>query len=140
MSITIAIAGLLALIFIHELGHFVAAKAVGMRATRFYVGFPPALVKFRRGDTEYGIGTIPLGGYVKIVGMIRPRGRDLVALAETLEQAGDSLPYETREELARTHAALVAALGGGDPSRLQGSWPTRARPSKPPPRTSTPSA
>jgi regulator of sigma E protease len=118
VSITIAILGLLALIFIHELGHFVAAKAVGMRATRFFIGFPPAVVKFRRGDTEYGIGAIPLGGYVKIVGMIRPRGRDLVALAETLEQAGDAMPYEVREELARTHATLAAALGGDDPTRL----------------------
>ena len=48
LSALIAIGGLLALVFIHELGHFLAAKAVGMRVTKFYVGFPPAVVKRSR--------------------------------------------------------------------------------------------
>ena len=61
LSSLIAIGGLLALVFIHELGHFVAAKAVGMRVTKFYVGFPPAVVKRSFGDTEYGIGADPAG-------------------------------------------------------------------------------
>jgi regulator of sigma E protease len=54
---------------LHEAGHFAAAKAVGMRVERFSLFFGPMLVKFRRGETEYGIGPIPLGGYVKITGM-----------------------------------------------------------------------
>src|SRR5579883_2830620 len=53
----------------HEGGHFLAAKAVGMRVERFSLFFPPKLVSFRRGETEYQIGAIPLGGYVKITGM-----------------------------------------------------------------------
>src|SRR5205807_3950379 len=54
---------------LHEFGHFATAKAVGMRVERFALFFPPLLVKVRRGETEYGIGVIPLGGYVKITGM-----------------------------------------------------------------------
>jgi regulator of sigma E protease len=69
MTYVIAIAGIAALILLHELGHFIAAKAVGMRVERFSLFFGPLLVKFRRGETEYGIGPIPLGGYVKISGM-----------------------------------------------------------------------
>jgi regulator of sigma E protease len=61
--------GFAALIVLHELGHFTAAKAVGMRVERFALFFPPLLFKVRRGETEYGIGAIPLGGYVKISGM-----------------------------------------------------------------------
>ncbi len=54
---------------LHELGHFTAAKAVGMRVERFSLFFPPTLFSVRRGETEYAIGAIPLGGYVKITGM-----------------------------------------------------------------------
>src|SRR3954469_17708796 len=57
------------LVLLHEAGHFVAAKAVGMRVERFAVFFPPLIAKFRRGETEYGIGAIPLGGFVRITGM-----------------------------------------------------------------------
>jgi regulator of sigma E protease len=57
------------LIILHEGGHFVAAKATGMRVERFFLFFGPKLVSVKRGDTEYGIATIPAGGYVKISGM-----------------------------------------------------------------------
>ena len=53
----------------HEAGHFLAAKATGMKATEFFFGFGPRLWSFKRGDTEYGFKALPLGGYVKIVGM-----------------------------------------------------------------------
>jgi regulator of sigma E protease len=56
------------LVFVHELGHFVAAKRVGIRVLKFQLGFNPTVVSFRRGDTEYGIGALPLGGYVKMAG------------------------------------------------------------------------
>ena len=69
MSYVLAFLGFAALIILHEAGHFAAAKAVGMRVERFSLFFGPLLVKFRRGETEYGIGPIPLGGYVKITGM-----------------------------------------------------------------------
>ena len=64
--------GLLLLVFLHELGHFTVALAVGIRPRSFYVGFPPALVKVKRKGIEYGIGVIPLGGLVRIPGMHRP--------------------------------------------------------------------
>jgi len=76
MSIAIAILGLALLILVHEAGHFFASLAVGLRPRKFYVGFPPALVKTKRGGIEYGIGTIPLGGFVSIPGMHRPVPHD----------------------------------------------------------------
>lgn len=76
MSIAIAILGLALLILIHEAGHFFASLTVGLRPRKFYVGFPPALVKTKRRGIEYGIGTIPLGGFVSIPGMHRPVPHD----------------------------------------------------------------
>jgi regulator of sigma E protease len=77
MSTLIAILGLGFLILIHEAGHFFVARGVGMRPRKFYVGFPPALVKTQRNGIEYGLGSIPLGGYVKIPGMHRPAPADV---------------------------------------------------------------
>jgi len=56
------------LVFVHELGHFLAAKRVGIRVLKFQLGFNPTIVSFRRGDTEYSVGALPLGGYVKMAG------------------------------------------------------------------------
>ena len=77
MSIFVAILGLGFLILVHEAGHFFVARAVGMRPRKFYIGFPPALAKTTRNGIEYGLGAIPLGGYVKIPGMHRPAAADL---------------------------------------------------------------
>jgi len=68
-TLLVAILGLAFLITVHEFGHFVAAKSFGMQVEKFYVGFPPAAWKKRRGETEYGVGIIPLGGFCKISGM-----------------------------------------------------------------------
>jgi regulator of sigma E protease len=57
-------------IFVHELGHFLAAKSVGIRVEVFSLGYPPKMVGRRRGETEYRLGWVPLGGYVKMAGMI----------------------------------------------------------------------
>ena len=76
MSIFIAILGLAFLILVHEAGHFFASLAVGLRPRRFYVGFPPAIAKTKRKGIEYGIGAIPLGGFVTIPGMHRPIPHD----------------------------------------------------------------
>jgi regulator of sigma E protease len=65
----IAVGGIIMLIVLHEAGHFFAAKAVGMRVERFSLFFPPTIARVRRGETEYAIGAIPAGGYVKITGM-----------------------------------------------------------------------
>lgn len=69
MSFLLAFLAFSALIILHEAGHFAAAKAVGMRVERFYLFFPPKLFGVKRGETEYGVGMIPLGGFVKITGM-----------------------------------------------------------------------
>jgi regulator of sigma E protease len=69
VSWVLAFLGFALLIILHELGHFAAAKAVGMRVERFSLFFPPLLGRVRRGETEYAIGSIPLGGYVRITGM-----------------------------------------------------------------------
>jgi regulator of sigma E protease len=65
----LAFAGFAALIILHELGHFAAAKAVGMRVERFSLFFGRTKLRFQRGETEYGVGWLPLGGFVKITGM-----------------------------------------------------------------------
>jgi regulator of sigma E protease len=77
VNLTWAILGIAFLILLHEAGHFYVARAVGMSPRRFYLGFPPAIVRVRRKGIEYGIGAIPLGGYVKIPGMHRPASSDL---------------------------------------------------------------
>ncbi len=86
MNLAVAIGGLAFLILIHEAGHFLVALAVKMRPRRFYVFFPPALVKWTRNGIEYGIGSIPLGGYVKIPGMHKPAAGDLDAQLEPARQ------------------------------------------------------
>jgi membrane-associated protease RseP (regulator of RpoE activity) len=65
----IVLIGIIAMVMVHEGGHFFAAKATGMKATEFFFGFGPKLWSTQRGETEYGVKAIPLGGYVRIVGM-----------------------------------------------------------------------
>src|SRR2546423_11471900 len=92
MNVTVAIVGLAVLILLHEAGHFFVARAVGMSPRRFYIGFPPAVFKVRRKGIEYGIGAIPLGGYVKIPGMHRPAPSDLdTFFAPALSEAPELL-------------------------------------------------
>lgn len=69
-TVGIFIGAIFILVLVHELGHFLAAKAFGMRVERFSVGFPPRLFGFKHGDTDYCISATPLGGYVKIAGMV----------------------------------------------------------------------
>jgi membrane-associated protease RseP (regulator of RpoE activity) len=66
---TLVVLAVVLMIMLHELGHFVAAKASGMKVTEFFVGFGPRLWSVRKGETEYGVKALPLGGYVKIIGM-----------------------------------------------------------------------
>jgi regulator of sigma E protease len=63
------------LIFVHELGHFLMARRIGVRVLTFSLGFGPKLLSFRRGDTEYRVSAIPLGGYVKMAGENPKDGR-----------------------------------------------------------------
>jgi regulator of sigma E protease len=98
----VAIGGLALLILVHEAGHFFTALAVGMRPRKFYLGFPPPLARVRRKGVEYGIGLIPLGGYVKIPGMYRPAARDLPRWFTRADQESETI----RALLARLGATL----------------------------------
>ena len=100
MGVVAAIVGLALLILIHEAGHFFAARAVGMTPRKFYLGFGPPLAKVRRGKVEYGIGSLPLGGYVKIPGMSRPSPGDLKRLI------GQTEAMRYRSELESLDAAI----------------------------------
>jgi regulator of sigma E protease len=71
--------GLGLVIFVHELGHFLVAKAVGIKVERFALGFGPRLLGFQRGETEYSIRALPLGGYVKMLGQDDFRPRKVIA-------------------------------------------------------------
>lgn len=93
---------LLILVFFHELGHFLAAKAFGMRVERFSLGFPPRIWGFKKGDTDYCIGATPLGGYVKISGMI-DESMDTEHLAE------EPKPWEYRSKPVWQRMIVITA-------------------------------
>jgi regulator of sigma E protease len=135
LSIFVAILGLAFLILVHEAGHFFASLAVGLRPRRFYVGFPPPIAKTKRNGIEYGIGAIPLGGFVSIPGMHRPIPHDAErrfsraveeapALAGPVDRVkrmleGDDLQaglyaLDDLEDALRTQALSPAALGSAE--------------------------
>jgi regulator of sigma E protease len=125
MNIFVAIGGLAFLILIHEAGHFFTALAVKMRPRRFYIFFPPAIVKWQRKGIEYGIGAIPLGGYVKIPGMHKPAGADLEGqfgpaideapwLAAHLEPVATALDEERLQDARTRLGDLRAAVERSD--------------------------
>lgn len=97
------ILGLSILVGLHELGHLVAAKAFGMRVEQYFIGFPPKVWSIRRGETEYGLGAIPLGGFVKISGMIDES-------LDTKHTSTEPQPYEFRAKPAWQR--LIVMLGG----------------------------
>jgi len=96
MSFAIAILGLALLILVHEAGHFFASLAVGLRPRKFYVGFPPPLVRTTRKGIEYGVGMVPLGGFVSIPGMHRP------------------IPHDAERRFSRAVAEVPALAGSVD--------------------------
>ena len=87
---TIFVLGIL--IFVHELGHFLVAKWLGVTVLRFSLGFGPKIVGFQRGETEYRLSLIPLGGYVKMLG----EGRDDEVPEEQLQSSFSSQPLKKR--------------------------------------------
>ena len=95
--------GLSILVGVHEWGHLAAAKAFGMRVEKYSIGFPPKIWGKKFGETEYSIGAIPLGGFVKISGMI-DESLDTESLSEEPE------PWEFRAKPAWQR--LIVMLGG----------------------------
>lgn len=90
------------LVFVHEMGHFLAAKMFGMRVEKFSVGFPPKILGKTVGETEYVIGATPLGGYVKISGMV-----DESLDAETM--ASEPEPWEFRSKPVWQRIVVITA-------------------------------
>ncbi|WP_235047135.1 site-2 protease family protein, partial [Winogradskyella psychrotolerans] len=95
--------GLSILVGLHELGHLLAAKMFGMRVEKFSIGFPPKIIGFQWKETEYSIGAIPLGGFVKISGMV-----DESLDAE--QMSAEPQPWEFRSKPAWQR--LIVMLGG----------------------------
>lgn len=100
------LAGLSLLVVVHEFGHFIAARAFGMRVEKFYLFFDAygkKLFSFKRGETEYGVGWLPLGGYVKISGMVDES-------MDKEQMAQEPQPWEFRSKPAWQR--LIVMLGG----------------------------
>jgi regulator of sigma E protease len=130
------------LVFVHELGHFLAAKRIGIKVLKFQLGFNPTVLSFRRGDTEYSVGALPLGGYVKmagenpdepatggpeefmsrnkwerfqvlIMGPVMNLGLAVILTAIVLYQGAERLAYETRPVVLGAVTADSPAAGAG---------------------------
>ncbi|MCV9389388.1 RIP metalloprotease RseP [Reichenbachiella ulvae] len=95
--------GLSILVGLHELGHLLAAKAFGMRVEKYSIGFPPKIFGFQFGETEYSFGAIPLGGFVKISGMIDES-------LDTETMSAEPQPWEFRSKPAWQR--LIVMMGG----------------------------
>jgi regulator of sigma E protease len=109
VSFGVAILALAFLVLVHEAGHFVVARAVGMRPRKFYLGFGPPIVKTTRGGVEYGIAAVPLGGYVKIPGMHRPAPGDLRSSLTAEQQAAHAAELTALERAVERDDAGTAA-------------------------------
>jgi regulator of sigma E protease len=130
------------LVFVHELGHFLAAKRIGIKVLKFQLGFNPTVFSVRRGDTEYSIGALPLGGYVKmagenpeepstggpeefmsrtkwerfqvlIMGPLMNLGLAVILTAVVLYQGAERLAFETRPVVIGVVTADSPAAGAG---------------------------
>ncbi|HHL52220.1 MAG TPA: RIP metalloprotease RseP [Flammeovirgaceae bacterium] len=91
------------LVGLHEFGHLIAAKLFGMRVEKYSIGFPPKIFGFKAGETEYSIGAIPLGGFVKISGMVDES-------LDTKSLSAEPQPWEFRAKPAWQR--LIVMLGG----------------------------
>ncbi len=85
LGVVLFFAAILVSIGLHELGHMIPAKKFGGKVTQYFIGFGPTVWSKRVGETEYGVKAIPLGGYVKIVGMLPPEAEELVDSVEVDE-------------------------------------------------------
>src|SRR4029077_5235727 len=86
LGVVIFVLAILTSIGLHELGHMIPAKKFGGKVTQYFIGFGPTVWSTQRGETEYGIKAVPLGGYVKIVGMLPP----------TIDGLADEITYDAQ--------------------------------------------
>lgn len=83
LGVLIVVIGVGASIALHEIGHLVPAKKFGVRVPQYMVGFGPTIWSTKRGETEYGIKAIPLGGYIRMIGMFPPRAGEGIRVSST---------------------------------------------------------
>ncbi|MFM8584457.1 MAG: site-2 protease family protein, partial [Planctomycetaceae bacterium] len=103
-SVILAALGLGLVIFIHELGHFAVAKWCGVKVERFSIGFGPLLFKFTKGETEYALSLLPLGGYVKMLGQDD---------ADPSQMTSDQLTHNPRSYTAKSVPQRMAIISAG---------------------------
>lgn len=121
--------GLGAVIFVHELGHFLAAKSCGVKCEKFYVGFdafdikigdrviiPRKLISFQKGETEYGVGILPLGGYVKMLGQDDNPTKMAEERERAMQEAGDGVDgtkLDPRSYMAKSVPQRMLIISAG---------------------------
>lgn len=123
-SMVVVVFGVVVMIFLHELGHFLAARVTGMKATEFFIGFGPKIWSFRRGEVEYGLKAIPAGAYVRVLGMsgiedVEPHEEARAYRAATYPRrllvavAGSAMHFAQAIVLLVLLYAFVGVPGGG---------------------------
>jgi membrane-associated protease RseP (regulator of RpoE activity) len=121
IGVLVMVLGLGASIALHEIGHLVPAKRFGVKVTQYMVGFGPTLWSRRRGETEYGVKWLPLGGYIRMIGMFPPaRGGDPTRL-----RSSSTGPLQALADDARRVSA--EEVGPGDENRVFYKLPVRKR-------------
>jgi membrane-associated protease RseP (regulator of RpoE activity) len=114
--------GVMASIALHEVGHLVPAKRFGVKVTQYMVGFGTTVWSRRRGETEYGVKAIPLGGYIRMIGMFPPKRN---AAGELVLSASTTGPFQSMVEDARRTSA--AEVEPGDEARVFYRLPVRQK-------------
>ncbi|HEU5037084.1 MAG TPA: site-2 protease family protein [Nocardioides sp.] len=124
LGVVIFVVAILASIGLHELGHMIPAKKFGGKVTQYFIGFGPTVWSTRKGETEYGVKAIPLGGYVKIVGMLPPGATEL-AEEVTTDAAGNQVVKVRKSNtgmftqlISDARAAEWETIGPEDSERL----------------------
>ena len=131
LGLLVLVIGLLVSIGLHELGHMIPAKKFGVAVPRYMIGFGPTLFSFRRGETEYGLKAIPLGGYVRMVGMLppasevgaegqEPRGAIGQMIAEARQASAEEIPagQEHRAFYRLSTPRKILVMAGGTLTNL----------------------
>jgi membrane-associated protease RseP (regulator of RpoE activity) len=131
LAVILIIAALIVMIYLHELGHYIMAKAAGMKVTEFFLGFGPRIWSFRRGETEYGVKAIPAGAYVKIIGMsnldeVDPADEDRTYRAKPYwRRLSVAVAGSTMHFLLAFALALVVFVGFGTADPDSDDWSLR---------------
>ena len=104
LGVLVVFLGICVSIALHEIGHLVPAKASRVKVTQYMVGFGPTIWSTRRGETEYGLKAIPLGGYIRMIGMLPPRREDPAGTVRStstgfLDQMSEDARHAAMEEV-----------------------------------------